>query len=255
LAGAGVRDFDIVIGADGQHSGVRSLCFGPETAYETYLGYRVGAFEAPGFRPRDEGVYVIHPSPSHQLARFALREDRTLFLLVFRSDADPSMPSTTAGIREVLRSEFADVGWEAPQILDAMERAEDIYFDRISQIRIPAWTKGRVALIGDAAGAVSLLAGEGTGLAIVEAYVLAGELHRAEGDFRRAFSEYEKRLRHFIEEKQKTAVKFASTFVPETTLGIWARNQATRLMSIPGVGDLLLGQNLRDDLDLPNYFA
>ena len=255
LANAGSRDFDIVIGADGLHSAVRSLCFGQQTGYENYLGYLVAAFEAQGYRPRDEGVYVIHPTPSHHMARFALREDRSLFLFVFRGDVDASTPLTMGEIRDVLRTEFGNVGWEAPQILDAMHGAEDIYFDRMSQIRMPAWTKGRVALVGDAAAAVSLLAGEGTGLAIIEAYVLAGELHRAQGDVRRAFSEYERRLRPFIEKKQKTAQKFASTFAPETELGIWARNQATKLMNIPGVGNLLLGANLRDDLDLPDYFA
>jgi 2-polyprenyl-6-methoxyphenol hydroxylase-like FAD-dependent oxidoreductase len=253
LRSGSARDFDMVIGADGLHSVVRTLCFGPHSStYETYLGYLVGAFEVQGYRPRDEGVYVVHPTPSHQLARFALREDRTLFLFVFRSDTG-AMPSTQTEIRDILRSEFGNVGWEAPGIVDAMGGVEDIYFDRMSQIRMPSWTKGRVALVGDAAAAVSLLAGEGTGLAMVETYVLAGEIGQASGDYRRAFSEYEAYLRPFIEEKQKTAQRFASSFVPETELGIWARNQATKLMHIPGVAGLLLGKQVRDDFDLPDY--
>jgi 2-polyprenyl-6-methoxyphenol hydroxylase-like FAD-dependent oxidoreductase len=165
------------------------------------------------------------------------------------------MPSTQTEIRDALRSEFANVGWEASGILDATDSMEDICFDRLSQIRMPSWTKARVTLVGDAAAAVSLLAGEGTGLAMVETYVLVGEIGQASGDYRRAFSEYEKRLRPFIEAKQETAERFASSVVPETELGIWARNQATKLMRIPGVAGLLLGDQLRDDFDLPNYPA
>jgi 2-polyprenyl-6-methoxyphenol hydroxylase-like FAD-dependent oxidoreductase len=107
--------------------------------------------------------------------------------------------------------------------------------------------------VGDAAAAVSLLAGEGTGLAMVEAYVLAGEISQASSDYGAAFSAYEKRLRRFIEGKQLSAAKFASTFVPETELGIWARNQATKLMHIPIVAGFLIGRQLRDDFDLPDY--
>jgi 2-polyprenyl-6-methoxyphenol hydroxylase-like FAD-dependent oxidoreductase len=253
LRSGAVRDFDLVIGADGLHSVVRTLRFGPGASTpETYLGYLVGAFEVQGYRPRDEGVYVVYPTPSHQLARFALREDRTLFLFVFRSDAG-TVPSTQAGIRAVLRTEFGTVGWEAAAILDAMDSAEAIYFDRASQIRMPSWTRGRTALVGDAAAAVSLLAGEGTGLAMAGSYVLAGEISQASGDHRRAFAEYERRLRPFIADKQQAAARFASAFVPETELGIWARNQVTKLMHIPGVAGLLLGHQLRDEFDLPRY--
>lgn len=71
------------------------------------------------------------------------------------------------------------MAWEVPEILDRMHQVDDVCFDRVSQIHLPRWSDGRVALIGDAAACASLLAGEGTGLAMIEAYVLAGELHRA----------------------------------------------------------------------------
>lgn len=254
FADGAVEQFDLVIGADGQHSGVRALCFGEENNFETYLGYAVAAFELTEYRPRDEDAYVIYPVPSHQVARFALREDRTLFLLVFR--CDPSRTDHSADKEEIIaliRKEFQDLGWETPAIMGALEGAEMIYFDRMSQIKMPRWHKGRVALLGDAAAAVSLLAGEGTGLAMIEAYVLAGELHRANGDYRVAFPAYEDRLRSFLEKKQKSAENFASTFVPSTDLGVWFRNQASKLMSIPGASDLMLGNSLKDDLDLPDY--
>ena len=88
------------------------------------------------------------------------------------------------------------------QILAALDGVDDLYFDVVSQIRLDRWSRGRVALIGDAAACVSLLAGEGTGLAMTEAYVLAGELLRANGDHRLGFANYETRLHRFVEGKQ-----------------------------------------------------
>ena len=250
----GEREYDLLIGADGLHSSVRRLCFGPEAQFEIYLGYAVAAFEVTGYRPRDEDIYIIHPSASRQLARFALRDDRTLFLFIFAHEpvgADAHM--TTPEVREMLRQEFRDVGWEAQNILAAMQGVDDIYFDRMSQIRMPCWHKGRVALVGDAAAAVSLLAGEGTGLALVETYILAGEISRAGSAYRRAFEAYEERLRPFITKKQETSARSGSTFVPSTEFGVWVRNQATKLIGIPGVGSYFIGRLLRDDLDLPVY--
>jgi 2-polyprenyl-6-methoxyphenol hydroxylase-like FAD-dependent oxidoreductase len=115
------------------------------------------------------------------------------------------------------------------------------------------WSKGRVMLIGDAAACVSLLAGEGTGLAMTEAYVLAGELNRAGDDYREAFRRYERLLRPFLERKQKSARNFAAAFAPKTRLGVWVRNQVTKLMAIPPVAHYFVGRDLRDDFDLPDY--
>lgn len=254
LQHGGEREFDLLIGADGLHSALRRLSSGPEAKFETYLGYAVAAFEVTGYRPRDEDIYVIHPTASRQLARFALRDDRTLFLFIFSCNPDRAdVRMTTPEVRALLREEFSGVGWESENILAAMEGVDDIYFDRMSQIRMSCWHKGRVALVGDAAAAVSLLAGEGTGLALVEAYILAGEIARAGSDYRRAFQAYEERLRPFLNRKQETSARSASTFVPSTEFGVWLRNQATKLIGIPGVASFFLGRHLRDDLDLPVY--
>lgn len=249
-----VEQFDLVIGADGLHSGVRALHFGDEQAFESYLGYAVAAFEVAEYRPRNEAEYIIYPAPSRQVARFALREDRTLFLLIFRcAPGRTSAQLDAEQVRKLLHAEFSDLGWETPAILNALERADSVYFDRMSQIKMPHWHQGRVALIGDAAAAVSLLAGEGSGLGMTEAYVLAGELHRLKGDHRAAFPAYERRLRPFLEGKQDAARRFAATFVPKTELGIWLRNQASKLMQIPGASSILLGNSFKDDIDLPAY--
>lgn len=248
------RDVDVVVGADGLHSRVRELTFGPEHRFEKDLGYRFAVFESAGYRPRDENAYLIHAATSRQIARFSLRDDATLFLLVFKSGLmEGGDPRNTSEIQTLLRSVFADAGWESARILAAMDTAEEIYFDRVSQIRLPSWHEGRVALVGDAGMAVSFLAGEGAGLAMAEAYVLAGELARAKGDYQRAFPAYESRLRPFVEDKQRNAEGFASTFVPETQFGIWLRNHATKLMALPGAANLMLGRSLRDDIALPDF--
>ena len=248
------REFDLVIGADGLHSTVRELAFGPERQFERRLGYRVAAFEVEGYRPRDELAYVTYSTPGRQVGRFSLRGDRTMFLFVFVSEgmAGPEPPDA-AGRKALLHEVFADAGWECPQILRAMDQVGDVYFDRVSQVRMDGWSKGRVMLIGDAAACVSLLAGEGAGLAMTEAYVLAGELNRAGHDYRAAYRRYEQRLRPFVEGKQESARNFASAFTPKTRLGVWFRNQVTRLMAVPPVAHYFVGRDLRDDFDLPNY--
>jgi 2-polyprenyl-6-methoxyphenol hydroxylase-like FAD-dependent oxidoreductase len=242
------RHADLVIGADGLHSRVRRLAFGPDSEFEVSLGYHVAAFETDGYRPRDELLYVSHSLPGRQVSRFAMRGDKTLFLFVFsdeylRGDEPIS----------VLRNTFQGAGWEWPRIEKVLERATSLYFDSVSQIRMDRWTKGRTALIGDAAACVSLMAGEGTGLAIAEAYILAGELNACPGNFATAFARYEQRLMPFLRKKQLSAAKFASSFAPRTSLGITFRNVVTNLMSIPFIAEFFMGRDLRDDIELPNY--
>jgi 2-polyprenyl-6-methoxyphenol hydroxylase-like FAD-dependent oxidoreductase len=247
------REFDLVVGAGGQHSGVRQLIFGPESAYEKSLGYHVAAFRIAGYQPRDELTYISYAQPGRQIARVSLRDDQTLFLFVFADEHMPTPePLDIVERKAILLRVFGDAGWESAQILQAMARADEIYFDRVSQIVMPAWSKGRVVLVGDAAACVSLLAGEGSGLAMAEAYVLAGELQRAGNDHREAFRRYEERLRPFLEGKQQSARKFAGSFVPKTRLGVWFRNLVMNLFVIGPIADFFIG-DLRDDFDLPNY--
>ena len=252
--GGDTRDFDLVIGADGLHSRVRELAFGPLSSFERNLDYYVAAFDTDAYRPRDELVYLSYGLPGLQISRFALRGDRTLILFVFAAEhLNGPEPRDLAGRKATLKRVFAGAGWEWPTIAGALDEASDVYFDRVSQIIMPNWSKGRVCLVGDAAACVSLLAGEGTGLAMTEAYVLAGELMRARGDHREAFAAYEARLRPLLTQKQKSARDFASSFAPRTRLGLWFRDQMTRLMGIPVVANALLGASVRDDCDLPDY--
>lgn len=249
----GTREaFDLVIGADGLHSRVRQLVFGPETEFETSVGCHVAAFRLPGYPHRDELIYVSHTVAKRQVARVALHGGETLILLVCRSeliDGDPPRQ----GQKAALRRAFGDMSWEVPEILDRMDEVEDVYFDRVSQIHLEGWARGRVALLGDAAACASFLAGEGTGLAMIEAYVLAGEIHRAGRDLARGLAAYEARLRSFVTTKQKMALRFRGFFAPQTALALRVRNIAVNAFAIPFVAKHLLARSLRDEFELPEY--
>ena len=248
------RRFDAVIGADGLHSEVRRLVFGPEEQFERYLGYTVAAFQSEGYHPRDELVYVSYTTPGRQVARFAMRGDRTMFLFVFAADQPPDIDAyDMAAQKAMLNASFRDAGWECPQILAALDATDDLYFDRVSQIHMPAWSKGRVALVGDAAFCPSLLAGQGSALAMGAAYVLAGELGRADAGPQAAFQRYEALLRPFIATKQNAAQRFASGFAPKTRWGVLLRNQVTKAFQIPLVAKLALGSSLMDRISVPDY--
>ena len=247
------RRFDLVVGADGLHSAVRRLAFGEQQRFEKYLGYVVAAFTVDGYRPRDEDVYVSYSSPGKQVARFAMRNDRTMFLFVFADPQGRYFQNQESNHKDVLRTEFAEAGWECPRILSAMESCGDIYFDRVSQIRMDTWSRGRVSLVGDAAFCPSLLAGQGSALAMIGAYVLAGELSQAA--HQKAFELYEQRLHAFITDRQNAAVKLSGSFAPKTRFRIFFRNQITRTFKLPFVAELAMGTSLLDRIDLPDYSA
>lgn len=248
----GERAFDLVIGADGLHSGVRRLVFGPQQQFEKKLGYAVAAFEVAGYCPRDEDVYLMYGQPGRMLGRFTLHDNRTLFLFVFAASKDP-VPTTLDMQKEMLREIYGDGKWECPRILDELDGIDDLYFDSVSQIRMNRWSQGRIALTGDAAFCVSLLAGQGSALAMISAYVLAGELFRAEGRYQEAFRKYESVLRDYIHTKQQGAERFATAFAPRTRLGLFLRNLVINTFAIPGVARLAIGREITDALQLPDY--
>ena len=251
-----VRDFDLVVGADGLHSRIRELVFGPEREFEKYLGFKVAAFIADGYQPRDELSYIMFTEVGQQVGRFTLREDRSMFHFTF-ADEDLDVPPKLADQKAMLRRRFGKSGWECPQILAALEGSNDLYFDRVSQIRMSSpnglWSRGRVALVGDAASCVSLLAGQGCALAMIASYILAGELKRCQGDYAEAFRRYQNLFGPFVLKKQNSALRLASSFAPKSKFALFLRNQIFNLMRIPGIVDLAVGSGLADRIDLPDY--
>ncbi|MDA3643376.1 FAD-dependent monooxygenase [Saccharopolyspora indica] len=224
------REFDLVIGADGLHSNVRDLVFGPESGFTRYLGYHISIFSTENFLDLDRWA-VLHNTPGRLAGLYRSKADRgAKAILAFASPRlrfDHRDPGTQLAL---LDKAFRNERWIVPQLLEAARSAPDLYFDSITQIRMDSWTRGRVALVGDAGYGPSPLSGQGSSLALVGAYVLARELHAANGDHRAAFRGYEHRMRNFVTQNQQFVNDGGRMLIPKTSTGLWLRNQMFRLM-------------------------
>jgi 2-polyprenyl-6-methoxyphenol hydroxylase-like FAD-dependent oxidoreductase len=212
--------FDIVVGADGLHSTTRAIAFGEESAFVKHLGYYIAIFTVPDFLHLvDAGRYFVQLGK--RVGCFGTKNDGTAKAsFYFASDKLDYDRRDVASQKRLLRETYADVGWEASRMLEMMDAAPDFYFDSLSQVNMESWSKGRVVLLGDAASCASPMAGMGTSIAMVGAYVLAGELKTSGGDHIKAFANYEAAMRNFVNEAQKL-VDGVSWFIPQTRLKLW----------------------------------
>lgn len=208
------RAFDLVVGADGLHSNVRALVFGEESRFVHHLGQHLAVFGAENFLGLDHWQ-VFHFGADKMVGAYSARGNAELrIMLGWGSEPLSLHHRDVAGQKAYLAARFAGMGWEMPRLLDAMERAPDLYFDSMSQVQMPAWSKERTVLVGDAACAPSPLSGQGTSLAFVGAYVLAEELAATRGDHATAFAEYERRMRPFVQVNQALAHESIATKAP-----------------------------------------
>jgi 2-polyprenyl-6-methoxyphenol hydroxylase-like FAD-dependent oxidoreductase len=222
------RTFDLVIGADGLHSGVRALVMGPEERFHRYLGYCFAGFTMRNdFGLSREGVMWNTPGRAAALYAVGDGPDVHGFLNFARPEPPFDAFRDPAAQRDLVAAVFAGDGWEIPRLVAAMRTADDLFFDVVSQIRLPRWSQGRVGLVGDAAHAPSFLTGQGSSLALVGAYVLAGEL-ATRPDHTSAFAAYEQTTRPFVELNQALVTEGNATLFPTTPEALAERNAFLR---------------------------
>ncbi|USX52578.1 FAD-dependent monooxygenase [Lentzea sp. HUAS12] len=213
------RTYDHVIGADGLHSNVRALTFGPEEQFHRYLGFCFAGFTLPNHLDlRQEAVMWNEPGRGAVLYAVGPAENVHGFLSFSRDEAPFGAFRDPQAQRDLVASVFDGDGWEVPHMVKAMQEADDLFFDTVSQIRMPRWSSGRVALVGDAAYAPSFLTGQGSSLALVGAYVLAGNMAD--------FGAYERTMRPFVEANQGLVDVGDAELLPRTAETLAARNAA-----------------------------
>jgi 2-polyprenyl-6-methoxyphenol hydroxylase-like FAD-dependent oxidoreductase len=205
--------FDLVIGADGLHSNVRRLAFGPESRYVHDSGYHVALFEAPN-RLGLRADVLLYSEPGRGLAVYPVNASAAANVMcVFAADRAGVDRHDDAAQKRLVSETYAGMGWSSRELLADLEDASSFYFDSVSTVRMGSWTTGRVALLGDA-GYGATCGGMGTGLAVVCAYVLAGELATA-ADHREAFAAYEQRIKKFTKACQQVAGGVGPFFAPK----------------------------------------
>jgi 2-polyprenyl-6-methoxyphenol hydroxylase-like FAD-dependent oxidoreductase len=221
--------FDLVVGADGTHSNVRGLVFGDERQFTVYLGYYFATFAVPNLDHFEDGA-MIYLEPNRQATVYRDHHGGYVALLVYRA---PDVGHITAAQRKpMLESSYQGAGWVIPQMIASITDSTPVYLDSVTQIQMPRWSDGRVALVGDAAHCLTLVSGQGASTSMGGAYILAEELGKAE-DHRAAFAAYERRVRPFVEDKQRKARRFAKTFVPGSRLGVQLSYLTMKLMFTP----------------------
>jgi 2-polyprenyl-6-methoxyphenol hydroxylase-like FAD-dependent oxidoreductase len=229
---------DHVVGADGLHSRVRALRFGPEERFVRPLGARVAAFllDRPAFPDTEPGTSYSLTEVGRAAALATVGADRLVAFFIWRTDGRPRLGTP----EEELRRAFAGAGWHVPALLDRLSRTADVYFDEVAQVAMPRWwSAGRVALLGDAAFAVSLIAGKGATLALAGAVVLADALAKQAGGPEAAFPAYEARLRPWVESTQRAARRNVNLFTPANRAQLLAREAVLRLAAWPFLAPLI----------------
>ncbi|GAA4914996.1 FAD-dependent monooxygenase [Nonomuraea thailandensis] len=237
------RTYDLVVGADGIHSNVRRLAFGPESDYVRHLGYYYALVDV-------EGDFGRTPQMYNEPGRLvAAGGPKAPVFFVFASPPLTYDRYDNEQQKEILARAYRGMGWQTPRIMEEVRRSGSVYLDSISQVRIDRYAEGRVALLGDA-GYGNTLGGFGSGLALVGAYVLAGELAAASGDHRTAFAEYERQFRQYAKiAKNGNAGPFLA---PATPSRLRMRNRMFNSSFLMGLMTKM-GDKFATDIALKSY--
>ncbi|CRK56336.1 Oxidoreductase [Alloactinosynnema sp. L-07] len=226
------RRFDLVIGADGLHSGVRELVFGEESKLSTFIGAYLAVASVPKDLAPGSNAYSHMGVGRMALLYSADHIDDARAVFTFRPGRRLDYHyRDTARQRELLLEHCTGMHPDVDGWLREVERSETFYFDSISQIKMDTWSRGRVTLVGDAGYCPGPAVGGSTSLAVVGAYVLAGELAAADGDHERAFPAYERAMHDLVERSRAFALGVAKTLIPSSRLGLWALVHGGRLVS------------------------
>ncbi|MGH6873144.1 MAG: FAD-dependent oxidoreductase [Rhizomicrobium sp.] len=236
LSDGGILLADLLAGADGVHSTVREMVFGPESKFLRDLGFRTAAyiFDDPAIVPKLGDDFPLVSEPRRTVGLYPLRDGRVASFFVHAGREDPRPADPARALREI----YGGMNWCIPAAL-AHAGEGPIYYDQVAQIEMPHWQKDRAVLLGDSCAAVSLLAGQGASMGMAMAYVLAEELRKG-GGIANALVRYEKRLKGELKKKQKAGRQTASSLVPVNRRQLFIRNFMLRLARLPVLRGLLM---------------
>jgi 2-polyprenyl-6-methoxyphenol hydroxylase-like FAD-dependent oxidoreductase len=258
---AAPRRFDVVVGADGLHSNVRRLVFGDEAGLTRFLGGYLAVESVPKALAH-ESEMVVHIGVGRLAGIYTaqpLDDARALFMFRSKEELDYHYRDAERQ-KELLRAAFAGMDPEVDCWLEELNRAPTFYFDSISQLQLDTWSRGRVTLVGDAGYCPGPAVGGSTSLAVIGAYVLAGELAQAGGDYARAFAAYEREMGESVRRSRAFARGIAMSLVPRSRPGLWALTRGAQLISLlpvslsRAVAKLnTKGARLHDSMPVPDY--
>lgn len=261
FAHAGTRRFDLVVGADGLHSGVRRLVFGEDAGHTEFLGAYLSVVSVPKTLARDGDMTGWVDVGRTAMIYTADHLDDARAVFIFRPNSAHRYDyRDTAAHQRLLRERFAGMAEPVDRWLAEVTRTKAFYFDAITQLQLTSWSRGRVTLVGDAGYCPGPAVGGSTSLAVIGAYVLAGELERAGGDYTAAFRAYEDVMRPAVVGARALAKGMAKGILPSSPLGVRGLIGAGRLISLlprpvtaalAGLNDK--GIRLYDSIRVPDY--